>query len=434
MRDRMKKKKTVHGWPDRRAAVVMRRLGVLGLAMLGMSTLTACDLNDLLRVGGEGRIAGSTVGPGSGMQKEDVMAIQRALADLGYAPGPVDGVAGPSTTSAIRRYQAAAGLPVNGEVSPALLEDLRSNPVPAESSMAVGPLPPPDAGRAVAKDDFVINGKDRELPPLYETGDVFAWSDGLVETVIRIGGDRIFWRSSDGASFNADRNFVMPPSSWDLASGPGSATVSVDTGKLWPFRQGRRVNFQVLTTGPSGTESERNWTCLPQGRKKVTVPAGTFDTQVITCGRSAVADGEWRYRTWFYAPAVRHYVRRVDRFSDGSIQAIGLVAIRPGGKEWPAAARAGLDWAIQDALNERHIGSSTDWSSTSVQAKFSIMPTGSRMTDDGRGCRTFVLIRQSRRDDRSYPAIACRDKETGVWLVPVLDEGALPANVVMNLG
>jgi peptidoglycan hydrolase-like protein with peptidoglycan-binding domain len=246
------------------------------------------------------------------------MAVQRALADLGYAPGPVDGIAGPSTTSAIRRYQAAAGLPVNGEISPALLEDLRSNPVP----MTAGSLPPPDTGREVAKGDVVINGKDMELPPLYETGDAFAWSNGLVETVIRIDGDRIFWRGSDGASFNADRNFVMPPSSWDQASGPGSATVSVNAEQLWPFRQGRRFNFWVLTTGPSGTESERDWTCSPQGRKKVTVPAGTFDTQVITCGRSAASDGEWRYRTWFYAPAVRHYVRRVDRFSDGSIQAI----------------------------------------------------------------------------------------------------------------
>ncbi len=433
MRARMKKI-SLYGWPDRRAGAVMRRLGLLGLAMLGMSTLTACDLNALLGVGGEGRIADPAVRPGSGMHKEDIVAVQRALADLGYAPGPADGVAGPSTTSAIRRYQAVAGLPVNGEISPALLANLRSNPVPAPPSMTLGLLPPPDTGRAVAKDDVVIDGKNKALLPLYETGDVFAWSNGLVETVIRIGGDRIFWRGSDGASFNADRNFVMPPSSWDRASGPGSTTVSVDVDKLWPFQQGRRVNFRVLTTGPSGTESERDWTCLPQGRKKVTVPAGTFDTQVITCGRSAVADDEWRYRTWFYAPAVRHYVRRVDRFSDGTVQATGLVAIRPGGKEWPAAARAGLDWAIQDALNEQRIGSRAVWSSTSIQAKFSIMPTGSRTTDDGKGCRTFVVIRQSREDDRSYPAIACQNRETGVWLVPVLDDGAVPASVVMNLG
>ena len=425
-------KNTTCGASDCCRGAVLRRLGLLGLALLGMSTLAACDLNGLFDVGGEGRVADPVGGYQYGMPREDIMAVQRALADLGYAPGPVDGVVGANTRSAIRRYQAAAGLPVNGKMSPALLEDLRSNPVPAPQSAAW--LPPPDPGREIAKDDVVIDGRDIDLPPSYETGDQFAWSNGLVETVIRIGGDRIFWRSNNGASFNADRNFVVPPSSWDRASGPGNATVSVDTQRLWPFADGRRVDFQVVTTGPSGVEAERDWTCVPQGRKKVTVPAGTFDTRVITCERRVVADGEWRYRTWFYAPAARHYVRRVDRFADGSIQAIGLVAIRPGGKGWPAAVRAGLDWAIEDALNERPVGSSADWSSTSVPAKFSIMPTGSRKTEFGGGCRTYVLIRRSQEDNRSYPAIACRDKETGDWRVPILDEGGLPAKEVMTLG
>ena len=425
MQGRMKNE-TRYDWSGSRAGAGLRRVGLIGLAVLGISTLAACDLNALLGTGGEGRMADPTGQPQHGMQKEDIMAVQRALADLGYAPGPVDGVVGANTRSAIRQYQAAAGLLVNGKVSPALLDHLHSNPVPA--------LPPPDVGREVAKDDVVIDGKDTDLPPLYETGDEFAWSNGLVETVIRIGGNRIFWRGSNGASFNADRNFVIPPSSWDRASGPGSASVSVDAERAWPFADGRRLDFQVLTTGPAGIEAKRDWSCVPQGIKKVTVPAGTFDTRVITCERRVVADGEWRYRTWFYAPAARHYVRRVDRYSDGSTEAIGLVAIRPGGKAWPAAARAGLDWAIRDALNERPVGSRAHWSSTSIQAKFIIMPTGSRTTEDGRGCRTYVLIRQSRDFERSYPAIACQDKETGGWLVPVLDEGALPAREVMKLG
>jgi len=433
MRNPIKNKSTC-GRSDRRTGAVVRRIGLLGLAILGMATLAACDLNGLLSIGGEGRMADPMERPQSAMAKEDIMAVQRALADLGYEPGPVDGVVGANTRSAIRRYQAAAGLPVDGRISQDLLEALQSNPVPAALSMIAGSLPPPDTGREIAKGDVVINGKNMDLPPLYETGDEFAWSNGVVETVIRIDGDRIFWRGNNGTSFNADRNFVMPPSSWDRVSGPGSATVNVNADGLWPFPNGRPVNFQVLTTGPSGVEPERDWTCVPQGRKKVTVPAGTFDTRVITCKRSLVSDGEWRYRTWFYAPAARHYVRRVDRFADGSIQAIGLVAIRPGGKGWPAAARAGLDWAIRDALNERPVASRTDWSSTSVRANFSIMPTGSRTTDEDKSCRTFVLIRQSRDGDRSYPAVACQDKETGDWLVPVLDEDALPANEIMKLG
>lgn len=425
--------KRFSGWSGSRVRNAMRRFGSLGLAIVGMSALTACDLSNLenlFAVGGEGRNAGPVEQPQTGIQKDEIKAIQRELAGLGYAPGPVDGIVGANTRSAIRRYQAAAGVPVDGKVSLALLEQLKANPVRSPEVV----LPPPDTGQEIVKEDLVIDSKDDQLPPAYETGDVFAWSDGLVETVIRTGGDRIFWRGSNGTSFNANRNFVMPPSSWDRTSGPGNATVQMHTDGSWPIRPGTTLKFQVTTTGPSGTESQREWTCVPQGRKKVTVPAGTFDTQVITCERSGVTDGEWQYRSWFYAPAARHYVRRVDRFGDGSVEAVGLIAIRPGGKGWPDAARAGLDWAIQDALNGHEVGSSSEWSSTSVQAKFTIMPTGIRNAGNGKGCRTFVLTGQSGDESRSYPAIACQNIETGIWLVPVLDEGAPPAAELMNFG
>ena len=45
-----------------------------------------------------------------------VKAIQRALADAGCKPGPIDGVFGTSTDAAVRRYQKAHGLTVDGVV------------------------------------------------------------------------------------------------------------------------------------------------------------------------------------------------------------------------------------------------------------------------------------------------------------------------------
>lgn len=44
--------------------------------------------------------------------------VQRALARLGYEPGPVDGVAGPRTKTAIAAYQAAERLLVDGVAGP----------------------------------------------------------------------------------------------------------------------------------------------------------------------------------------------------------------------------------------------------------------------------------------------------------------------------
>ena len=60
-----------------------------------------------------------------GLRRIYVVGIQDALAARGYDPGPADGVAGTRTRAAIRRYQADAGLPVDGQPSPALLNHLK---------------------------------------------------------------------------------------------------------------------------------------------------------------------------------------------------------------------------------------------------------------------------------------------------------------------
>lgn len=56
----------------------------------------------------------------------DILEIERLLQRLSFAPGPVDGTLDAATEEAIRQYEAAAGLPVTGEPSPALLEELRA--------------------------------------------------------------------------------------------------------------------------------------------------------------------------------------------------------------------------------------------------------------------------------------------------------------------
>lgn len=51
---------------------------------------------------------------------QTVTSIQGGLAALGYDPGPVDGVAGERTRSAIRQYQQDHSLLVDGQPSPEL--------------------------------------------------------------------------------------------------------------------------------------------------------------------------------------------------------------------------------------------------------------------------------------------------------------------------
>lgn len=52
------------------------------------------------------------------MNLEDIEAIQRALRDKGHDPGPIDGVWGRKTIAAVRAFQEAEGLEIDGVYGP----------------------------------------------------------------------------------------------------------------------------------------------------------------------------------------------------------------------------------------------------------------------------------------------------------------------------
>lgn len=61
-----------------------------------------------------------------GLPPELVLDIQGFLAERGYYRGPLDGLAGPKTRDAVRRFQKDAALPVTGRIDRRLLGELRS--------------------------------------------------------------------------------------------------------------------------------------------------------------------------------------------------------------------------------------------------------------------------------------------------------------------
>jgi peptidoglycan hydrolase-like protein with peptidoglycan-binding domain len=62
-----------------------------------------------------------------GKTKEDsaIKAVQQVLADLGYAPGPVDGALGDATTRAIIAFQKDRKIAQSGRITPPLLAELK---------------------------------------------------------------------------------------------------------------------------------------------------------------------------------------------------------------------------------------------------------------------------------------------------------------------
>jgi hypothetical protein len=58
------------------------------------------------------------------LSRADIRRAQELLAQLGFDPGPIDGLLGPRTRTAVESFEQAKGLPASGEVTPALIDRL----------------------------------------------------------------------------------------------------------------------------------------------------------------------------------------------------------------------------------------------------------------------------------------------------------------------
>jgi peptidoglycan hydrolase-like protein with peptidoglycan-binding domain len=67
---------------------------------------------------------GASAGDLSSQRLPFVSEVQRALRDLGYRPGPIDGAFGPQTRMALEKYQVAERLTVTGLLDGETLERL----------------------------------------------------------------------------------------------------------------------------------------------------------------------------------------------------------------------------------------------------------------------------------------------------------------------
>ena len=344
----------------------------------------------------------------TGPTREMALTAQTLLAGLGYDPGPLDGLAGPKTRDAVRRYQADADTPTDGRITEALLERLADS----------------DGGKTGHDDGFDLASK---ALPVYAPGDTFIYSDGRTETVTGIDGDQVQWRSNDGTDVTAYRDFVLPAIRRETNLLNEQTTADAGPGALWPLKAEREVSFFAKTevthkASPSpGSEFTSQWHCLVEPPQTVSVAAGTFDALRVACRTATPSSHGPSERVWYYAPRIRHYVSREERFENPASQShVELVAIQPTGESWPPAARAGLGWALQQALETKTEEQSIEWRSTGVDAEVTIRPTTAITTGDSPYCRTFEQIVRQAHDRRIYPGKACRSP-AGLWLIPGLE-------------
>ena len=106
---------------------------------------TANSLSSQYRATPAAPDTGGNVTPAAYVPPYSVRNVQSALSQLGYQPGPIDGLMGSKTRTAIRAYQTDKGLPVSGEPSVALYDHIQAT-IAKQNGTAQTPTPAPSTG------------------------------------------------------------------------------------------------------------------------------------------------------------------------------------------------------------------------------------------------------------------------------------------------
>ena len=131
-----------------------------GIAMLSLGALAAYPAAAEPRAGVQVAQASPLV------QEAYIRGIQTQLRSHGYDAGPVDGVMGSQTRAAIRAYQRDAGLAVDGEAGPGLLDHLKFVQPPVTRDAAAARFAVTDTQRALAERGYYTGPLDGVTGPM----------------------------------------------------------------------------------------------------------------------------------------------------------------------------------------------------------------------------------------------------------------------------
>lgn len=152
--------------------------------------------------------------------------------------------------------------------------------------------------------------------PRYNVGDAFVYSDGRVERVKAIRGNRIIWTGLNNMSYTRSRNFYAPILNWRFGKGTGRREIVGDADALWPLAKPKTVRFRAIAyTKPKPMSGVRRamtmWSCSSKKPQTTPTKLGAFATIPIVCERYSATTMRLIERIeWNYSPDLRHYVRR----------------------------------------------------------------------------------------------------------------------------
>lgn len=271
----------------------------------------------------------------------------------------------------------------------------------------------------------VVTGADRSLLskahlPDFAPGEYYVYDDGTSVLVAAVSDGLVTWQHDNGTTSKGYPNFIIPDLSWTSANRSSEGRTSAPPDLMWPLAAGKRGQFDFEQTiahkdGSAPEQLSRSWTCRVEGTTIVTVPAGRFDTVVVACNRYSGTSGSWRAtRTFYYAPAVGHYVIREDRHQSRPDTRRELVAYGFNSTVLPQKDQKRLNQTLQSALTKNKDGQTAVWTSQSGDISAMLVPIRSYAGSDGKACREYRSVYSVKGRIRQHTREVCRQPD-GSW-------------------
>lgn len=229
------------------------------------------------------------------------------------------------------------------------------------------------------------------------------------------------WRGADDFTFTTTNNVLLPRTDWRDGQLHGERSMGVSPAALFPLSRGNNVSLTVqrhITDSRTGaaTELAEDWQCRVDNTERVAIQIGTFDTFRVVCSLNTGTETQQTLRTFYYAPAIDYYVRRVDRVGADKIQTITLTQYWTPEPRLPAQAERMRTSIRQSALETHRSGETTAWSDETSGISGVVQPIGTERSARHGWCRLYEESIEANQHRYHFERVACRARN-GAWQV-----------------
>ncbi len=288
--------------------------------------------------------------------------------------------------------------------------------------------------KVINKDHILLEGVQI---PEWKLGDRITYGNGRSERIIKVDGDKVFWKKTKTTKFTTTHNFIEPQLHYESKTRIINKKV-IDFGgskhpdELWPLRVGNLVNiyydnaYANLKVGTYFKNSMKNVECSVDGTVNIQVLAGKFDTYVVNCHNISRNGNKGTQYTYYYAPVLGHWVYKITKTRKKTYKK-ELMRLTRGARWLGKNERKSLRVSLQNVMENNQTGQKNIWQSKDGKTTVESYPTKTMKLETGAYCRNYIqVIERAGKATQSAAGLLCRDNAKK-WKSPKREK-------VVNLG